>query len=50
MEHFVTLQPGEVIIQNGGTSAVAQLVTQLARAKGLKTVSVVRPRYVRASR
>ncbi|KAJ9506583.1 hypothetical protein QJQ45_018520 [Haematococcus lacustris] len=44
LETFVELKEGDVIVQNGGTSAVGQLVTQLARARGVKTVSVIRPR------
>lgn len=41
---FVDLRPGDVVIQNGGNSGVGQAVIQIARAKGWKTVSVVRGR------
>eukprot|EP00775_Hariotina_reticulata_P004732 gene4732-4982_t len=44
LEHFVDLQPGDVVIQNGATSAVGQHVIQLAKAKGLKTINVIRDR------
>mmetsp|Transcript_16452 Transcript_16452/g.28194 ORF Transcript_16452/g.28194 Transcript_16452/m.28194 type:complete len:367 (-) Transcript_16452:357-1457(-) len=44
LDQFVDLQPGEVVLQNGGNSSVGQLVIQLARARGLKTVSVIRHR------
>lgn len=44
LETFVPLQPGDVVIQNGATSAVGQAVIQIAAAKGIKTVNVVRER------
>jgi trans-2-enoyl-CoA reductase len=39
---IVSLQPGDWIIQNVANSAVGRLVIRLARARGIKTVNVVR--------
>ncbi|MDB6151654.1 MAG: Alcohol dehydrogenase zinc-binding domain protein [Chthoniobacteraceae bacterium] len=39
---FVDLQPGEWIIQNAANSAVGRAVIQIAHARGLKTLNVVR--------
>src|SRR5689334_13156503 len=39
---IVPLQPGEWVIQNVANSAVGRLVITLARARGLRTVNVVR--------
>jgi NADPH:quinone reductase-like Zn-dependent oxidoreductase len=39
---FVTLKPGDWVIQNVANSAVGRLVIRLARARGVKTVNVVR--------
>lgn len=44
LEAIVQLQPGDTVVQNGATSAVGQHVIQLAMAKGLKTVNVIRDR------
>ncbi|XP_046673438.1 enoyl-[acyl-carrier-protein] reductase, mitochondrial [Homalodisca vitripennis] len=44
LKDFVTLAPGEVVVQNGGNSAVGQNVIQLAAAWGLVSVNVVRDR------
>eukprot|EP00878_Enallax_costatus_P043859 GHUV01051957.1.p2 GENE.GHUV01051957.1~~GHUV01051957.1.p2 ORF type:complete len:202 (+),score=70.47 GHUV01051957.1:912-1517(+) len=44
LESIVELQPGDVVVQNGATSAVGQHVIQFAKAKGLKTVNVIRDR------
>ncbi|GAX77341.1 hypothetical protein CEUSTIGMA_g4787.t1 [Chlamydomonas eustigma] len=44
LEDFVQLCPGDVIIQNGATSAVGKIVIQLARNMGVKTVNIIRPR------
>lgn len=44
LEEFVDLKAGDVVVQNGANSAVGQLVIQLAEAKGIHTVNVVRPR------
>jgi trans-2-enoyl-CoA reductase len=42
LRDFVTLAPGDWVIQNGANSAVGGYVNQLAKAKGYRTVSVVR--------
>jgi mitochondrial enoyl-[acyl-carrier protein] reductase / trans-2-enoyl-CoA reductase len=39
---IVALQPGDWIIQNVANSAVGRLVIRLARARGIRTVNVVR--------
>ncbi|XP_015114904.1 enoyl-[acyl-carrier-protein] reductase, mitochondrial [Diachasma alloeum] len=44
LKDFVPLCPGDTVIQNGGNSAVGQLVIQLCRAWGLNSVNVVRDR------
>ncbi|KAL0048172.1 hypothetical protein WJX82_009266 [Trebouxia sp. C0006] len=44
LEEFVDLKGGDVIVHNGANSAVGQLVIQLAKAKGIHTVNVVRDR------
>uniref|UniRef100_T1H319 Enoyl-[acyl-carrier-protein] reductase, mitochondrial n=1 Tax=Megaselia scalaris TaxID=36166 RepID=T1H319_MEGSC len=44
LKDFVSLQPGDTVIQNGSNSAVGQAVLQLSRAWGLKTIAVVRDR------
>lgn len=42
LSEFVDLQPGEWVIQNAANSAVGGYVVQLAKARGLRTVNVVR--------
>ncbi len=42
LSEFVALEPGEWVIQNAANSAVGLYLVQLARLRGLKTVSVVR--------
>jgi len=44
LEDFVDLKEGDVVIQNGGTSAVAQAVSQLAALRGIITISIIRSR------
>ncbi|XP_012538713.2 enoyl-[acyl-carrier-protein] reductase, mitochondrial isoform X1 [Monomorium pharaonis] len=44
LKDFVPLKPGDTVIQNGGNSAVGQLVIQLCRIWNYKSVSVVRDR------
>ncbi len=39
---FVSLEPGDWIIQNAANSAVGRFVIQIARHRGLKTVNIVR--------
>ncbi|KAI9216393.1 hypothetical protein BC828DRAFT_393649 [Blastocladiella britannica] len=41
---YVTLNTGDVVVQNAGNSAVGQYVAQIARARGLICVSVIRDR------
>ncbi|CAN5398945.1 zinc-dependent alcohol dehydrogenase family protein [soil metagenome] len=42
LEDFVTLEPGDWIVQNAANSGVGRSVIQLAKARGLKTLNVVR--------
>jgi len=41
---FVSLSPGDWVIQNGANSGVGQAVIQIAKTMGVKTVNVVRDR------
>lgn len=42
LSSILELRPGEWVIQNAANSAVGQLVARLARARGLRTVNIVR--------
>jgi mitochondrial enoyl-[acyl-carrier protein] reductase / trans-2-enoyl-CoA reductase len=42
LSEFVTLDPGEWVLQNAANSAVGLYLAQLARHRGLRTVNVVR--------
>ena len=42
LERYVTLEAGDWVIQNAANSAVGRYLIQLARARGLHTVNVVR--------
>ncbi len=42
LSEFVSLEPGEWVIQNAANSAVGGYLVQLARLRGLRTVNVVR--------
>lgn len=44
LEDFVELCAGDVIVQNGANSSVGQLVIQIARQRGIRTVNIVRDR------
>lgn len=44
LKDFVSLQPGDVVIQNGGNSACGQYVIQLCRINKYISVNVVRDR------
>ncbi|KAK1117055.1 hypothetical protein K0M31_016980 [Melipona bicolor] len=44
LKDFVELKPGDTVIQNGGNSAVGQMVIQLCKMWNYKSVSVVRDR------
>jgi NADPH:quinone reductase-like Zn-dependent oxidoreductase len=48
LSDFVELQPGEWVVQNAANSAVGGYLVQLARARGLRTVNVVRRESARA--
>lgn len=41
---FETLQPGDVVVQNGANSAVGKHVIQLCKHMGVRSVNVVRDR------
>jgi trans-2-enoyl-CoA reductase len=42
---FVSLIPGDVVVQNGANSGVGEAVIQLCKLWGLKTFNIVRDRY-----
>jgi trans-2-enoyl-CoA reductase len=42
LREFVSLQPGDWVIQNAANSAVGAYLIQIAKLRGLKTVNVVR--------
>jgi len=42
LHSFVTLQPGEWIVQNAANSGVGRCVIQIARSRGFRTLNVVR--------
>lgn len=42
LDDFADLQPGDWVVQNAGNSAVGGYVVQLAKARGLRTISIVR--------
>ncbi|KAF9525983.1 NAD-binding protein [Crepidotus variabilis] len=44
LKDFVDLQPGDWVLQNGANSAVGQAVIQIAAARGLKTINLIRDR------
>lgn len=44
LKDFVSLKAGDTVIQNGGNSAVGQMVIQLCKVWNYKSVSVVRDR------
>ncbi|KAF8957439.1 hypothetical protein BDZ97DRAFT_1924592 [Flammula alnicola] len=44
LSDFVELKPGDWVIQNGANSAVGQAVIQVAAARGLKTINLIRDR------
>lgn len=44
LSDFEHLQPGDTVIQNAANSGVGQAVIQIAAAKGLNTINVVRDR------
>lgn len=44
LEDFVQLSPGDVVVQNGANSSVGELVIQMAKRRGIRTVNIVRDR------
>lgn len=42
LEDFVSLKPGDIVVQNAGNSAVGRAVAFLARRRGVRVFSVVR--------
>mmetsp|Transcript_26771 Transcript_26771/g.36869 ORF Transcript_26771/g.36869 Transcript_26771/m.36869 type:complete len:391 (+) Transcript_26771:810-1982(+) len=42
LEDFERLRPGDWLVQNGANSMVGQAVIQLARARGIRTLNVIR--------
>lgn len=44
LEDFVKLDKGDVIIQNGANSTVGVAVMQMAAARGIKTINIIRDR------
>lgn len=46
MKIWIYLSPGDSVIQNAANSGVGQAVIQIAKASGIKTINVVRDRWV----
>ncbi|KAK6645873.1 hypothetical protein PHAVU_L001386 [Phaseolus vulgaris] len=44
LEHCVTLNSGDAIVQNGATSMVGQCVIQLAKSRGIHSINIIRDR------
>ncbi|KAI3850857.1 hypothetical protein MKW98_012850 [Papaver atlanticum] len=44
LDDFVTLNPGDAIVQNGSTSIVGQCVIQLAKLRGVHSINIIRDR------
>jgi trans-2-enoyl-CoA reductase len=44
LNDFVDLKPGDVVVQNGATSGVGKAVMQICKARGVKTINIVRSR------
>eukprot|EP00455_Lapot_gusevi_P040563 TRINITY_DN459_c0_g1_i3.p1 TRINITY_DN459_c0_g1~~TRINITY_DN459_c0_g1_i3.p1 ORF type:complete len:320 (+),score=134.24 TRINITY_DN459_c0_g1_i3:33-962(+) len=44
LHDFVSLKPGDVVVQNAANSVVGQCVIQLAKAQGVKTINIIRDR------
>ncbi|KAI9841179.1 MAG: putative secondary metabolism biosynthetic enzyme [Sclerophora amabilis] len=47
VEDMRMLKPGDWIIQNAGTGVISQMVSQFARLRGVRTISVIRDREER---
>lgn len=46
MSIWIDLYAGDSVIQNAANSGVGQAVIQIAKASGIKTINVVRDRWV----
>jgi trans-2-enoyl-CoA reductase len=44
LEDFVSLKPGDVVVQNGANSSVGQALMQLANLRQVKTINIIRNR------
>ncbi|KAK7832917.1 enoyl-[acyl-carrier-protein] reductase [Quercus suber] len=44
LEDFITLNPGDGIVQNGATSIVGQCIIQLAQYRGIHSINIIRDR------
>lgn len=44
LKDFISLKPGDTVIQNGANSAVGQLVIQLCKLWNYKSINIVRDR------
>ncbi|XP_019257617.1 PREDICTED: probable trans-2-enoyl-CoA reductase, mitochondrial [Nicotiana attenuata] len=42
LDEFVTLKPGDSIVQNGATSIAGQCIIQLARLRGIHSINIIR--------
>ncbi|XP_009620832.3 enoyl-[acyl-carrier-protein] reductase, mitochondrial-like [Nicotiana tomentosiformis] len=42
LDEFVTLKPGDSIVQNGATSITGQCIIQLARLRGIYSINIIR--------
>ena len=46
LNDFEKLEEGDVVVQNGGSGLVAQLVVQLAEKRGVKVITILRDRLL----
>lgn len=44
LEHCISLNSGDAIVQNGATSMVGQCVIQLAKSRGIHNINIIRDR------
>ena len=42
LDRYVDLKPGDWVVQNAGNSAVGRYLIQLAKAKGVHSINIVR--------
>ena len=45
LNDFVTLQPGDFVMQNDASSPVGMAIIQLCKARGIKTINIVKDWY-----